>query len=68
MLVAALAPTGHTDVPVLSLAKVHVDSVDEAAFVMANFDETHNHTPSRDRGPAVAGRCPPAGGSIGLRL
>ena len=43
-IVAAFAPVGHTDAPVPAIARVHVHSMDEAAFVMNNFDETHNHS------------------------
>jgi len=43
-LVAALAPVGQTGTPApLALVRVHYHSVDEAAFLLSNFDETHNH-------------------------
>ena len=43
-LLAALAPLGRTDVPKLSLVRVHVTSEEQAAYLMSNFDETHNHS------------------------
>ena len=43
-LVAALAPVGHTDTPKLALVRVHVDSAADAAYLMSNFDESHNHS------------------------
>ncbi len=45
LLVAAFTPLGRTDPSVLSLVRVHVDSADQAAYLMGNFDETHNHGP-----------------------
>lgn len=46
LLVAAFTPLGRTDSSVLSLVRVHVDSPEEAGYLMANFDETHNHGPN----------------------
>lgn len=43
-LLAAFAPLGRTDVPKLSLVRVHVTSDEQAAYLMSNFDETHNHS------------------------
>ena len=44
LLVAAAAPAGRTDMAVPTLVRVPVDSAEEAAFLLGNFDETHNHT------------------------
>ena len=44
VLVAAMAPVGRTDMAVPTLVRVPVDSAEEAAFLLSNFDETHNHT------------------------
>ncbi|MDQ4125910.1 MAG: hypothetical protein M3134_09960 [Actinomycetota bacterium] len=46
LLVSAFAPAGRTDASVLSLVRVHVDSPAEAAYLMSNFDESHNHGPN----------------------
>ncbi|MDQ3953169.1 MAG: M14 family metallopeptidase [Actinomycetota bacterium] len=46
LLVAAFTPLGRTDASVLSLVRVHVDSPEDAAYLMGNFDETHNHGPN----------------------
>lgn len=46
LLVAAFTPLGRTDSSVLSLVRVHVDTPEEAAYLMGNFDETHNHGPN----------------------
>ena len=43
-LLAAFAPLGRTDVPKLSLVRVHVTSDEQAAYLMTHFDETHNHS------------------------
>jgi zinc carboxypeptidase len=43
LLIAALAPTGGTKEARLALARVRVDSADQAAFLLTHFDETHNH-------------------------
>jgi hypothetical protein len=43
VLVAALARPGATDEAVLKLARVRVVSAERAAFLLSNFDETHNH-------------------------
>lgn len=43
LLSATLAPAARTDTPKLALVRVHVDSPAEAAWLMSNFDETHNH-------------------------
>ena len=45
-LVAGFAPAGRTDVrPTLALVRVHASSPADVAFLMSNFDETHNHSP-----------------------
>jgi hypothetical protein len=44
LLVAVLAPVGHTDTPKLALVRVHFTSMDQAAYLMSHFDETHNHS------------------------
>lgn len=46
LLVAAFMPVGRTDPAVLSLVRVHVDTPAEAGYLMAHFDETHNHAPN----------------------
>ena len=46
LLVAAFTPLGRTDASVLSLVRVHVESPEDAAYLMSNFDETHNHGPN----------------------
>ena len=43
LLIAAPAPTGGTEEAQLALARVRVDSADQAAFLLTHFDETHNH-------------------------
>lgn len=42
-LVAALAPVSHGDTSALAVVRVHVASDEQAAYLMSNFDETHNH-------------------------
>ena len=37
-------PTSHAEGPRLGLVRVHVHSPEEAAYLMSNFDETHNHS------------------------
>jgi len=44
LLVGSLAPGARTDTSVPALVRVHVHSADEAALLMGNFDETHNHS------------------------
>ena len=44
VLVAAFAPLGRTDTPKLSLVRVHVTSEAQAAYLMNNFDDSHNHS------------------------
>ena len=44
LLVGSLAPTGRTDTAAPTLVRVHVHSDEEAAFLLSNFDETHNHS------------------------
>ena len=44
MLVAAFAPGARTDTAKLALVRVHVDSAADAAYLMNNFDESHNHS------------------------
>ena len=46
LLVAAVAPFARTDPSVLSLVRVRVDSPEQAAYLMSNFDESHNHGPN----------------------
>lgn len=46
LLVSALAPIGRTDASVLSIARVRVDSPEQAGYLMSHFDETHNHGPN----------------------
>lgn len=43
-LLTAIAPLGRTDTPKLSLVRVHVTSDEQAAYLMSNFDESHNHS------------------------
>jgi hypothetical protein len=45
LLVAAVAPLARTDPSVLSLVRVSVESPEQAAYLMSNFDESHNHGP-----------------------
>jgi hypothetical protein len=45
LIVLALAPVGRTDVNRPMLVVAHPSSDAEAAFLMSNFDETHNHAP-----------------------
>ena len=45
LLVISIAPLARTDVNKLMLVRVHVDSAEDAAFLMSNFDESHNHAP-----------------------
>jgi Zinc carboxypeptidase len=42
-LILALAPAGTTSQARPTLVRVHVDSADEAAYLLNYFDETHNH-------------------------
>ncbi|HVF18675.1 MAG TPA: M14 family zinc carboxypeptidase [Mycobacteriales bacterium] len=44
-LIGAVAPLARTQSSVLSVAAVQVDSRSEAAYVAANFDETHRYLP-----------------------
>src|SRR5687768_4252330 len=44
VLVLALAPVGRTDTAAPAVVRVHVTSDAEAAYLMSNFDETHNHS------------------------
>jgi hypothetical protein len=43
-LVAAFAPGARTSTPTLALVRVSVDSPADAAYLMSNFDESHNHS------------------------
>ena len=43
-LLAALAPIGQTATQTLALVRVKVESPEQAAFLMTNFDESHNHS------------------------
>lgn len=43
-LLGALAPGARTDENVLQLVRVRVTSPDQAAYLMSNFDESHNHS------------------------
>jgi Zinc carboxypeptidase len=45
LLVLALGPSGSTATSRPTLVRVHVDSMQEAAYLLGYFDETHNHTP-----------------------
>ncbi len=44
--VMALIPAGYTDTNRLMLVRVYVDSPQDAAYLMNNFDESHNHSAS----------------------
>lgn len=44
-IVAALAPAARTDTPKLALVRVQVESEADIAYLMNNFDESHNHSP-----------------------
>ena len=44
MLVVSVAPLAWTDTNRLMLVRVPVDSAEEAALLMSNFDESHNHS------------------------
>jgi hypothetical protein len=44
LLVLSLAPIGRTDTNRLMLVRVHVDSAEQAAYLMGHFDESHNHS------------------------
>lgn len=43
LLVGSLAPLGRTDAARPMIVRVSVDSAEEAAYFLSNFDETHNH-------------------------
>lgn len=43
-IVAALAPISHSDTNAPAIVRVRVTSADQAAYLMSNFDETHNHS------------------------
>ncbi|MBW3594620.1 MAG: zinc carboxypeptidase [Actinobacteria bacterium] len=45
VIVLGLAPIGHTDTARPMIVVAHPDSDAQAAFLMSNFDETHNHAP-----------------------
>src|SRR5688500_5050559 len=45
LIVVALAPIGHTDTSRPMIVVAHPASEADAAFLMSNFDETHNHAP-----------------------
>ncbi|MDQ3645325.1 MAG: hypothetical protein M3345_00135 [Actinomycetota bacterium] len=45
VVLAAFAPSGHSALPTLALVRVHVESDAQAAYLMNNFDESHNHSP-----------------------
>jgi len=45
LIVLGLAPIGHTDTSRPMIVVAHPASEAEAAFLMSNFDETHNHAP-----------------------
>ncbi|HVM34989.1 MAG TPA: hypothetical protein VM784_06565, partial [Actinomycetota bacterium] len=47
LVVAALAPVARTDVSKLVLVHAYPRGESEAAYLMSNFDETHNHAPGR---------------------
>jgi murein tripeptide amidase MpaA len=43
LLVLSITPIGRTDTARPMIVRVTVDSADDAAILMGNFDETHNH-------------------------
>ena len=45
LIVLALAPTGRTDTARPMIVVAHPASQSETAYLMSNFDETHNHAP-----------------------
>jgi hypothetical protein len=44
LLIFSVAPVAHTDTTRLMLVRVHTHSPEEIAFLMSNFDESHNHS------------------------
>ncbi|HET7481868.1 MAG TPA: M14 family metallopeptidase [Actinomycetota bacterium] len=44
LLVAGIAPIGHSDTNRLMLVRVHPDSAAQAEYVLSHFDDTHNNT------------------------
>ena len=46
LIVAAFTPLGRTDTSTLMLVRVFAETPEEAAYLMGNFDETHNHGPN----------------------
>ena len=44
MMLASIAPAGHTEKDTLKLIRVQVGNVAQAKDLMANYDETHNHS------------------------